>query len=328
MKNLPVTVLIPSYNMGTSLVVLIKSIISSGLINIIEELIIVDDGSTDDTKHIVKQFSSHLNIRYHDLGENVGRFRARVEGAKTAKTTSLLFLDARTECGKDIYLGIQEFWNYSVVQGTVRIPVDEGLFNLYWERSHRFIFQANFKDQKEGFWLTSENFDHYICGTTIFYTKKEIFLYACEKFLEDPLNDDRALIQEIVKIEKIWVTEKLEVIWRPRQEIRSFLYRLWERGPSFVSYHVYGPGSPLKWFVYLGLITVVANLFTLMSAPVFWTKLACLQLFILAATIILFTRSPKEIIKLSGLHIMVILFFGMGILKGLLVEFSKRKVSS
>jgi glycosyltransferase involved in cell wall biosynthesis len=89
------SIIIPSYNrsaqIGTALNSLIKQSVSDF------EIIIVDDGSVDDTKEIVLEFSrSYSFIRYIHQDNN-GVCSARNTGAKMAQGLYLIFLDSDDE---------------------------------------------------------------------------------------------------------------------------------------------------------------------------------------------------------------------------------------
>lgn len=323
MSPLPVSLIVPTYNMCTHLRALLQSIAKSGLVQDIQEIVIVNDGSTDETKVVIEEFRPEFQDRLVavNLDKNKGRFEARRIAALKANSKFLLFLDSRVEIKKDFRRALQEICpKFSVVQGVVDIPVEESLFNLYWDRSHRFIFRKNYEDQAKGLWLDTANFDKYTVGTGIFYVEKELFLWACHQFSTPPLSDDIALIQEICQKQKIWVTEKLSVDWRPRQELGPFLARLWERGPSFVAYHVYGKGSPLRKYVYAGLVAIFINAFLFTVDLSSWMKFALIELGLVLSSIFLFTRRPVEALKLMPLHLAVVLTFGFSILRGLCLE--------
>lgn len=90
MRNLPlVSVIIPSYNSAHFLERSIGSVLNQTYKNY--EIIVVDDGSTDDTSEVVKVFSD--NVIYHRQ-ENKGLAGARNAGLKLAKGEFIQLLDA------------------------------------------------------------------------------------------------------------------------------------------------------------------------------------------------------------------------------------------
>jgi len=87
--NAAVSVIIPAYNNGKYLVHALKSVFSQKELPF--EVIVVDDGSTDDTAAVVKQFGGRIKYIYQPNG---GPAAARNRGAQEAKGEWIAFLDA------------------------------------------------------------------------------------------------------------------------------------------------------------------------------------------------------------------------------------------
>lgn len=315
---------IPTYNMAVDLDRFLHSIETTGLARSLNEIIVVNDGSTDGTASMLARWAQFPawegKFRAVTFPKNRGRFDARKAGAETAQSERLLYIDSRAEIPGGFVQALEAL-EAKVVLGTISIPIHENIFNLYWDRSHRFIFSRNYRDQAKGYWITPENIDNYVVGSTMFMSDRLLLLEALAEFDTPQLNDDVPLLRRLAKASPIWVHESFNVIWRPRQDMRSFLERLWERGPSFVSYHVYGDGSPLKWGFYVGLLGFLANLVWLVLSPQTIVHLILSELALLTGSVLLFTRRPTEVVRLSLLHLLVILCFGAGLLWGAVREF-------
>lgn len=89
-----VSVIIPTYNREASIASSIQSVLDQTWQNY--EIIVVDDGSTDNTWRIVDQFTDE-RIRYIYLDQNSGPSRARNEGIRQAKHKFIAFLDSDDE---------------------------------------------------------------------------------------------------------------------------------------------------------------------------------------------------------------------------------------
>ena len=85
-----VTVVVPAYNEGARVAAVLKPLVRARKNEIITDIIVVDDGSTDDTAREVGKFDVKL-IR---LGKNLGKGAALAAGITAAKTEIILFLDA------------------------------------------------------------------------------------------------------------------------------------------------------------------------------------------------------------------------------------------
>jgi glycosyltransferase involved in cell wall biosynthesis len=89
-----VSVILPTFNRADSLGRAIQSVLTQTLSNF--ELIIVDDGSTDNTVHLVAGFRDS-RIRLLSLDNNSGAGRARNEGIRAASAELVAFLDSDDE---------------------------------------------------------------------------------------------------------------------------------------------------------------------------------------------------------------------------------------
>ncbi|MBK8269697.1 MAG: glycosyltransferase family 2 protein [Planctomycetes bacterium] len=88
-SNPKISVIIPSYNSGTTVRHAIESVLAQT--HPIDEIIVVDDGSADDTEHICREFDD--DVQYHRQS-NAGASAARNTGARLATSEFLAFLDA------------------------------------------------------------------------------------------------------------------------------------------------------------------------------------------------------------------------------------------
>lgn len=86
-----VSVIIPTYNSAVYLKDAIDSVLTQSYQQI--ELVIVDDGSTDNTKEVVSVYLTDKRVSYH-YQDNQGVSNARNHGASLSKGVYLCFLDA------------------------------------------------------------------------------------------------------------------------------------------------------------------------------------------------------------------------------------------
>ncbi len=88
------SIIIPSYNDAGRLPRAVKSVLSQEITN--WQLIIVDDGSTDNTEEVVKDFLQDSRINFLKK-ENAGVSAARNTGASKSEGDYLVFLDSDDE---------------------------------------------------------------------------------------------------------------------------------------------------------------------------------------------------------------------------------------
>ncbi|MFJ7734145.1 glycosyltransferase family 2 protein [Lysinibacillus sp. NPDC097231] len=92
------SVIIPTYNQSLRLNFTLESLLEQTESNF--EVIIVDDGSTDNTKETVELYKDKLMIKYR-YQNNRGRAEARNEGINISRGNVLLFLDADRPVSKN-----------------------------------------------------------------------------------------------------------------------------------------------------------------------------------------------------------------------------------
>lgn len=111
-----VSVIIPTYNRAQSLHRALESILQQNIPTSMFEVIVVDDGSTDETPDIAEESWSYSLKYYHQ--QNLGSAEARNTGARLASGRILVFLDDDMVAEPD-YLGglIEEHAAYSHIVG-------------------------------------------------------------------------------------------------------------------------------------------------------------------------------------------------------------------
>ena len=89
MPNPLVTVVIPSYNRAQYIAETIESVLGQTYTNI--EIIVIDDGSTDNTREIVERYAPRVQYVWQ---ENAERGASRNHGLRLAKGAFIAFLDS------------------------------------------------------------------------------------------------------------------------------------------------------------------------------------------------------------------------------------------
>lgn len=95
MENFDISVIIPTYNRNKLLEISLQSLLKQKLNNTTFEVIVVDDGSSEETISIVKAFETSLNIKYYYQSDNGFKVsEARNAGANISGGKYLVFIDA------------------------------------------------------------------------------------------------------------------------------------------------------------------------------------------------------------------------------------------
>ena len=100
MDGIKVSIIIPAYNCEKT----IKRSIDSALIQSLSdiEVIVIDDGSTDDTKKVCEQYLTDLRFKYH-YKKNGGVSTARNMGISLAQGEYIGFIDSDDTVAPDMY---------------------------------------------------------------------------------------------------------------------------------------------------------------------------------------------------------------------------------
>lgn len=97
-----ISVIMAAYNASKTVGVTIQNLLDQSYKSI--EIIIVDDGSTDETASVVKSYQKkYNNVKLVSLKENSGPFKARVAGVDYASGEYIHFIDADDYLSVDFY---------------------------------------------------------------------------------------------------------------------------------------------------------------------------------------------------------------------------------
>ncbi|MBI2995640.1 MAG: glycosyltransferase family 2 protein [Candidatus Melainabacteria bacterium] len=103
------SIIVPVYNEGKYLCEVLKKIIDAKLpSNIKKEIIVINDGSTDNTLEIIKEFTSKNLIRAFNLSRNSGKGSAVRIGIKSATGDIILIQDGDLEYNPNEYINVIE----------------------------------------------------------------------------------------------------------------------------------------------------------------------------------------------------------------------------
>lgn len=130
------SIIIPAYNLENYIEKTLESVCKNQLDNV--EIIVVNDGSKDNTAKIAKDYLDYNHVPYYDVisQENKGVSVARNVGITAARGEYLVFCDGDDLCAKDIIeiIGAHKdtdcdmvVWRYDILQGEKR-KVSQGQF--------------------------------------------------------------------------------------------------------------------------------------------------------------------------------------------------------
>lgn len=162
MNKFKVSIIIPTYNRANLLRKTLSSIVMQDTEKESIEVIVCDDGSSDNTKEVANEFKSLLNIEYlyqEDKGFRAGS--ARNMGIKCARGELCVFIDTGILLSSNTvsnYIKIYEYDKDSVIIGSVlgfdNLNANEEIINKYINLSDtdkiiKKLNRLNVRDSRE-----------------------------------------------------------------------------------------------------------------------------------------------------------------------------------
>ncbi len=137
-----ISVIVPAYNSAQTLHACLNALLNALLGIAHGEIIVIDDGSTDDTRLI----ASHYNVRVLPVVRNSGPATARNHGASNAQGDILMFVDADVVVAEDALVRVMQHFTQDTdcvaVIGSYDFDPEAGnLISAYRNLLHHFTHQ-------------------------------------------------------------------------------------------------------------------------------------------------------------------------------------------
>lgn len=192
------SIIIPAYNTGELLKKAVGSVIGQPFQD--WELIIVDDGSKDNTPSVCKQLSEKDKRIQIIRTENQGAYKARLTGAENARGEWVMFMDSDDSITPECITGLMKHENSGadIIAGTLNLNN-----------------KAVFKHKVSGFLTSSE----YICALIDYRTsigpyaklfKRELFKNVVQPAMRLNINEDLLMLVSLASnAGKIYIDREL-----------------------------------------------------------------------------------------------------------------------
>lgn len=333
------SVVIPSYNAAEWL-----SVTTSKVVDALKEanikkaeIVIVDDGSTDNTSEKVKS----LDLSPYQLvflkQENKGRFLARKKGIEYAKYENILLIDTRVhiDVGSIQYLknSIEKHPYKKVWNGHVNVYKKGNMIARFMDTITNIGWKKYFKEPKDCDYGIDE-FDFYPKGTGCFFVEKKLITSAIKDFMKTSKDlknssDDTLLIRLIANKERINLSPKFSCTYYARNKIGQFIPHTMNRGKFFVDGFLIKGTRFYPWLIAY-LVSSPIMLFVLIAAFVFYPLLSLVFLALLLLFIIIYLKinniSWKDSLSFIVLLPLFILFYSIGIWQAVIVRIKNNNV--
>jgi glycosyltransferase involved in cell wall biosynthesis len=295
------------------------------------EILVVDDGSTDQTCEKLEVLSERFPEIRVIRQRNRGRFEARRAGIHAAKGDHVLMVDSRVLVDAPslgfVRKQLVEHPERTVWNGHVTVSESGGLYGAFWSGLVAVAWRRYLAAPK----LTSfgeDDFDLYPKGTGFFLAPRDLLTEALNSFsslYEDARlsSDDTRLLRWIAARRRINLSPEFSATYISRDSLKKYVKHAFFRGTTFVDGYLDAPGPARR---YAG----AAALLGILGASIVSTRPRAA-----VATAIAVQGSAALAVRRSGgssgearavgiLLPLFVLCFGSGVVRGLSLAVRKR----
>lgn len=207
------------------------------------EVIVVDDGSSDNTAAKVNSVAER-NSRVRLVSqENAGRLLARTKGLSSARHDTTLIMDARLEVFPDAFVNLRQHlldgYRSDVWNGHVDIRYGRNLFAMFWGVV-TLVGWRDYYRQPRLVTFGLEEFDRYPKGTTFLLAPTAALVAAMgtyDSLVDDPrfASDDTGVLRALAEQYGITISPTFGCWYTyGRSSLRAFASHTLQRGTMFI----------------------------------------------------------------------------------------------
>ncbi len=302
------SIIVPVFNGEETIYGCINALINQDYHKKDYEIVVVSDGSTDNTLKIVKSFKPSL-VKLID-SKHIGKIKIRELGAKTAKYNHLLFIDARCIVDKNILKNLKNL-DYQPTIGYA-LPAKNH------SKKDRFFYLLRKKyylQPKKDILLDKNNLlKRFPKGTGILLCNKKLFLECLPRRNTETkqINDDIEFFNNLVKRKKILKSLKIKATYYERK--KGIFKRWYLRGLTFADFYIIQTKKHYASFL-LSIFLISIALFLAIFIPkiIIYEILLIIILFLLSSIYI--AEKSKDIITIIPFLATITSAFILGIIR-------------
>jgi len=312
------SVIVPVYNGGETLDECLGAILNQDYPREAYEVIVVDDGSTDDSRRIAER----RGVRTIALPRNEGRIVARITGAREATHKTLCLVDSRVIIDSHFLRKANDLQYMPLIGGDYGEQQKGGLFGATLFSLRRWYYRPYFPQTNYGpeIWISPDNFERVPKGLTTMIIDRDALLNNLPGNTGRHANDDSAILKKVAAEKPILRHTSLRATYVQRTGLRANIRHLFWRGPRFYSFYMKKGGR----FHRLALALLVGLVFWLLALWQFPVPVAAASLggaligLILCA--IRLAASGREFVSIVICAPVILAVFGAGIFWGAILD--------
>jgi hypothetical protein len=314
------SVIVPVYNGSETLNACLLALVGQDYPPERFEIIVVDDGSTDQSTQIAAKYP----VRLISIGSNQGRIVARNTGARAARFETLVFNDARVIPGPQLLAQVNRKAYLPLMPETDTYDGSKwGYSRLFFILRSKFYapYYPAAMDAEE-YMITPENFHAVPKGTGCFICSRSLWLQSQPTVQDKNTSDDTRILEKVVAQRPILRTPSIRVGYCQRTMVTRVLPHVLQRGPLFADFYL-RPGGRYR-SAYLIIWAILGSFLAgmLYHPGLCFLFAGALSLGLLAAAFYVGKRWTDIPLVCSYLPPLV-LSFGCGILKWQIAEWRK-----
>ena len=307
------SVVVPVYNGAETIGACLSALVNQDYPEDCFEVIVVNDGSTDETSEIAKRFP----VRVIDLPRNEGRLVARQAGAREARYEILVFNDVRAIPEAGLLRKLAERNYFPLMPDVVDYDGSATGYSRLFYLLRRKFYYPNYPlfNRSDEILIDRNNFDKMPKGTTSLACLKSVWLRYQPKSTGKHVNDDTRIFDQMVETYPLLRTSEIRVRYLQRTDFWSVMHHMYGRGPRFADYYSVRGGRFYVWYLLVwSLLVLVAALALGAPSVLLWLALTGAVAFVGLA--VWLSERPLDLVVVLLLFPPVIVAFGLGVLRG------------